>query len=165
MRIVPGTAALFVLVAVFSCAYRGMFTVTGTATPSTAPAQRAPGASNPQPFGSHFKNRSDAQALQRLKSGGEQEEGGFWWAVMGAVFLAVAAAVRSRDTAEPRLLEPRVATLSLSARETGANVTQRLGGVQLAPLGPTGRIAGDAVPLSSLWAGQGAVVFVVRRPG
>jgi len=66
---------------------------------------------------------------------------------------------------EPALLAPRDAALAVSAREAGqVNVTDKLGGVQLTPLGPDGRISGEAVPLASLWA-EGLVVFAVRRPG
>ena len=60
------------------------------------------------------------------------------------------------------------ATLLASAATSviGLSITKELGQVALTPLVNGRTTAGAApVPLSSLWADKGAVVFAVRRPG
>lgn len=60
------------------------------------------------------------------------------------------------------------ATLLASAATSviGLSITKELGSVALTPLVNGRATAGAApVPLSSLWADKGAVVFAVRRPG
>lgn len=170
MRIVLAAAALLALAALFGCAQREMFATPGSLRPSAA-----------APLAAEFPRLAPTQRLQPLRvyteaaarppAAEEEDSQGLLWLGLGAAFLAAAAALQGVQPGPDPAAPPRVATLALSSREAASsptssgNVTQRLGGVQLTPLGPTGRAAGEAVSLASLWAEKGAVVFAVRRPG